>query len=110
LGDPSAAAEAFARAAAAERDPEEAAFAHACAARAAAEAGLADAAAHAARAAALDPTFVDQQRAAADHLVGEGDLEGALERLSLAAAVRPDDPALRAALSALRARKALRAR
>lgn len=108
------AAAAFARAAEAEADPGEAAFAWASAARAVLEAGggLAEPAraAHAARVLALEADFAARQRAAADHLQEEGDLDGAADRLALAAAVAPDDAEVRAAAARLRARRSLAAR
>jgi Flp pilus assembly protein TadD len=54
------------------------------------------------------PGFVEDQRAAAAHLVEQGDLDGALERLALAEAVAPDDPEVRRALALARSRRALR--
>jgi tetratricopeptide (TPR) repeat protein len=98
----------FARAGQHERDPSEAAFAFANAARCAREGGSAGADELAAKVVAAYPTFVAEQRAAAEHLAGEGDLEGAIERLGLAAAVAPDDPEVKQALSHTRARSALR--
>ena len=107
-GAPAEAAAAFARSAEAERDDEEAAFAFASAARAASEAGLATASALGARAAGRLPDFAARQRDAATHLIGEGDLDGAAERLALAAAVAPDDPSVRADQQLLRARARLK--
>lgn len=107
-GDLAGASAAFVAAADAERDDEEKAFALASAARAAGEAGLDGARALGERAAAAMPGFVVQQREAANHLLDEGDVEGALQRLSLAAAAAPDDAALRAELARARARRSLK--
>ena len=107
-GDHPAAARAFSAAGEAHREPAESAFAFAHAARAAAEARLTEAPTLAARAAALAPGFVAEQRTAAEHLSGEGALDEAMEHLLLAAAVAPDDAALRTAIAHLRARRSLR--
>jgi len=109
VGAHAPAAEAFRRAAEARREPEEAAFAFAQAARAAGEAGAIDlAVALGRRAVDQHPGFVDEQRAAADHLVGEGDLDGAIEKLALALAVAPSDDAVQQALARARARAQLK--
>lgn len=107
-GEQALAATAFQRAGEAERDPEEAAFDLAHAARAAAEVSPADAAALGARVAELAPRFADDQATAAAHLVEDGDFDAAMERLSLAAAVLPDDAAIKERIAHLRARKSLR--
>ena len=108
MGDEAAASAAFRGAGEAEREPAEAAFAFAQAARSARAAGLSDADTLAARAIAAHPPLVEEQRAAADHLLAEGDLDGAEERLAIARAVAPDDPRLASALALLRARRSLR--
>lgn len=108
-GDSASASDAFARAATSEREPEEAAFAWANAARAAAEAVRKEAAAaYAAKSRAAQPSFTDEQRAAADHLAAEGDVEAAIERLELAHAVALDDEQIAQALARMRARRSLR--
>jgi tetratricopeptide (TPR) repeat protein len=106
-GEPDRAADAFRRAAEDEPDPDEAAFAWAHAARAAIEAALPDGAAFAERVARLCPTFVEQQRTAAGHLLDGGDVEQAIERLTLAQAVSPDDAEAARLLVRARARQSL---
>lgn len=104
-----AATAAFAHAGEAQHAPEEKAFAFAQAARAAGEGGLVEESSRQGkRAAEAWPAFITEQRAAAEHLVAEGDVAGAVERLSLATAVQPDDEKLRGELARLRARLALR--
>jgi tetratricopeptide (TPR) repeat protein len=106
--DPGGAADAFRRAAEAEHEPEEAAFAFAHAARAAVEAGRADASELGARVAGRMPTFVAQQAEAARHLIEEGSADEAIERLALALAVAPADAALAQLLARARARAAIK--
>ena len=100
------AAVAFVHAARALGDPGEAAYAWAQASRAAT--GEDEKQAHARQVVELAPEFVAEQRAAARHLVEEGDLDGAVERLELALSIAPDDKAARELLSHTRARRALR--
>lgn len=96
-------------AAGAETAPEEIAFALGQAARAALALGRADEArALAAEALGRHGAFVAEQRAAAQHLAAEGDLDGAAERLELALAVAPDDAEAARLASLVRARRALK--
>jgi tetratricopeptide (TPR) repeat protein len=110
-GDAGRAAACFERAGESERDPQEASFALAHAVRAAVEAPEAerpDVSAIRERVRRLDASFVDQQRAAARHLLDEGELGQALERLSLALAIDPDDAELGRLVATTRARQSLR--
>lgn len=108
-GDEAEASAAFRRAGETDPEPAEAAFAFAHAARSALAASLPeDARSLAHRCAEARPSFVEEQRAAAEHLLAEGDGDGAIERLGLALAVEPESAGLREALSLARARRALR--
>ena len=96
------------RAARASTDAGEAAYAWAQATRAARQLRPDEADAFASQALALAPTFVDEQRQAATHLLDEGDVESAMERLEIALAVAPSDEALRQLVARTRARRSLR--
>jgi hypothetical protein len=106
--DAAGAAEAFARAGEAAREPEEAAFAFARAAATGRATGLADAAGWAAEAVRRAPGLIDEQRTAAEHLLAEGDAAGALERLHLARALAPEDASLAQLEARARARSRMR--
>ena len=109
LADEAAACEAFRRAGETDSEPTEAAFAFAHAARSARAASLTDEGALLAkRVIEAEASFGANQRAAAEHLIAEGDFEGAIERLSLALAVAPDDAELKGVYSLARARRSLR--
>jgi hypothetical protein len=97
------------RGAQAEREPEEAAFAWAHAARAAKEAGRGrEAEEYGRRARESRPEIVEEQRAGAEAMAGEGMVEEAIERLELAAAVAGGDLEVEKALARMRARRGLR--
>jgi hypothetical protein len=106
--DAAAAARAFARAGEAAGEGEEAAFALARAAACGREARLPEADGWAAEARRRAPGLAAEQRAAAEHLAGEGDVDGALERIALARAIAPDDEAVARVEAGLRARLRLR--
>ena len=103
-----AASRAFRAAGEAESEPAESAIAFAHAARTAREAYLVEADGLAERAARAQPSFVAEQRAAAEHLLAEGAVEEAIEHLELALAVVPNDADLAALRARTRARLALR--
>ena len=101
-GELDAASEAFRSAARVEPSVEEQAFALAQALRCVPDPAIATAVLR------LAPRFVDDARRAAQHLIEEGDIDGARDRVELAQAVTPDDAELAQLAALLRARGRLK--